>query len=147
MGVLSDLVVSDQVEARQVGECDAPVREWDGIELKTVDPVKLGALWAILTNVSGVDAIVELAGRFPLLYEASDDGPWVYAIPRDLRVRLAELASMEPEEFRSIARRWASGEELRDWEYLDVEAVLQAIGTLADTARLRGNALLLWISL
>jgi hypothetical protein len=147
MGVLSNIVIADKSEARDIAECDTPARQWEGIELKTLDPVKLGTLWAILSSESGVEAVVELAGRFSLLYEVSDDGPWVYEVPCDLRNRLAELAAMNPEAVLPVARDWASTEELQDWEFEEVASVVYDICDLADSARLQGKDLLLWISL
>jgi hypothetical protein len=147
MSVLSDLLIADKAEAREIGECDTPVREWEGIELKALDPVRLSTLWAILTDVTGVESVVALTSRFTLLYEASDDGPWVSEVPCELRERLSPLAALEPEEIEPIARAWAATEEMQGWEYADVEETLREISDLADTARLMGKDLLLWISL
>lgn len=147
MSVLSDLIIADPQEAQDVAQCDEPARDWEGIEIKTLDPVTLGSLWAILTKASEAEAVGKLVDQIALLHNVSDNGPWVYEIPRQLRDALAEVSGMETEEVQPVAEAWAATDELKGWEYEEVESVLREVADLADTARLLGKDLLLWICL
>ncbi len=147
MGVLSALVIADPQEALDVAHCGEPTRDWDGFEIKTLDPVTLGSLWGILTKVSNAEAVGQLVDHIGLLHQVSENGPWVYGIPSQLRDTLAGVSGMEDNNVRPIAEEWAATDELEGWEYEDVEATIREVADLADTARLQDKQLLLWICL
>ena len=148
MGVLSDLVIANPQEAQDVAQCDNPAREWEGIEIKTLDPVTLGSLWAILTKVSDDEAVGKLVDQIALLHEVSDNGPWVYTNPKPVERRPGgSIGHGSLRKCRPVAEAWAATDELECWEYEEVEAVLLEVADLADTARLQDKDLLMWICL
>jgi hypothetical protein len=148
MGVLSELVAAPKSEARLVAESDSPSRDWQGIVWKGLDQIKLASLWSILEGEQiEVDSVVASSERMELAANVSENGPWVFAIPEELRNLLADLAGKDDDRMRSVARAWASTDELKDWDHSDVTGLLQEVIDLADGARLAGNDLLLWICL
>jgi hypothetical protein len=146
MGVLSELVIAKESEAQDIADSDSPTRTRVGIVIKTLDPVKLGTLWAILEGI-GESRIDSRVAQFKELHQASAEGPWVYGLPRQLRDLLSDLARQDDDEWGPIVRAWAATEELQDWSDLHAEEVLRDIADLADTARLEDKDLLLWMSL
>lgn len=148
MGVLSSLVIAGRAEAEAVARSDVPSQNWEGIDCKGLDNVKLGTLWAILEGVQlSHDNVMRRIDQIETVAQLSEHGPWVYGIPRPLRDLLSELAGEEADAIQEKARNWATTDELRDWDNLEVETLLQDIADLADTAKLLGQDLLLWMSL
>jgi hypothetical protein len=148
MGVLSDMVIADKSEAEAIGASSNPTAEWDGAAWKTIDPVKLGKLWSILKSEPiELDGVMANVHRIQLLHEVSDDGPWVYLLPDELRDALADLSGDEPDVMQKTANIWGGTEELRQWDQSDVEGVLQEMADLADTAQLKDKSLRLWVCL
>jgi hypothetical protein len=52
MGVLTDFVAIDRSEAQRVCDSLCPSQDFAGIDAKGIDPVKLGALYALLTGTA-----------------------------------------------------------------------------------------------
>src|SRR5262249_37585936 len=117
MGGLSEIVVADRSEAQAITTSGGPTRDWQGNAWKKGDTILLGSLWAILENeVVQVDNVVDRSGRFTLLSQESENGPWVFLIPDSLRDLLADLSSADPEAFQQIAETWGATDELEAWE-------------------------------
>jgi hypothetical protein len=148
MGVLSELVVADESDAEAIAASDNPTRDWDGISWKTIDAIKLSTLWAILGDSSlGVEEVMGRARQFPRLSRRTEDGPWVMGVPCRLIDLLAGLDGEDEARLVQVAEAWAVTEEFQGWEPSEVREVLRDIVDLADTARLEGKGLLLWMSL
>ena len=141
MGVLTDLIIADESQAEAVCKTIVPSETWPGIDAKGIDQVILGMLLSIITNQPYQNSMVD---EFDLLYEGSDDGPWVYRIPDRLVVPLAELAG---EAFEGTAQKWSQIDEFAPdrWQLQDVSTVLREICDLARQAREQKKALLMWI--
>jgi len=73
---------------------------------------------------------------------ASTNGPWVFAIPEELRSHLARL---DDQSAGDLATLWADCEELQD-DGVSREEAHEILLGVVDAAR-RGGSLLLWLSL
>lgn len=148
MGVLSELVIADEMDAQAVGESDSPSRQWDGIAWKSIDQIKLSTLWVLLGGVPvDTDEVMQKLDTFKLLFEESENGPWVFLIPRELRDRLAEMGSKELEDLDQLTRSWATTDEMQGWHQSEVVELIHDLSDLSERAKLDGKELLLWMSL
>jgi len=146
MGVLTDFVVADLNEAQKVGESGAPYKEYNGIDAKGIDQVKMGTLYAIL---SGTEYDPEfLTSEESFLYTGSEDGPWVQHVPNTLTSLLAKLSA---DDIPRIAEAWGKTEEFdpsySGWSLEDINAFLLEISKLALLAIHENKALLMWMCL
>jgi len=105
MGVLTDFVAVPRGEAAVVCASLCPSRDFDGMDAKGIDTIKLATLYALLT-----DGEYDPSFMNDRLCSGGDDGPWVFEVPPTLVDRLAVLRD---EQFVSVASRWATTDELR----------------------------------
>jgi hypothetical protein len=140
MGVLSDLVVAPATDAERVARAEVPSRAFDGIDIKGIDSVKLGTLHSLLTGRT----FEELLPLYEPAVTVSDDGPWVFQIPRDL---VALLSALDGPRKNEVARQWAVQFALDRWTEGEVATALGSISTLAKKGNEPGQALFLWMSL
>jgi hypothetical protein len=96
-----------------------------------VDNSVLAALWKAVDQ--NADAS-RLAGEEFLVAMGLPEGPWVFAIPDELVIRLDELTE---DSFSEAADRWARSEELSYHRVsgLDLIEPLKTMKTLANDAR------------
>lgn len=143
MGVLTDFVVADRGDAQRVCDAGCPSRDFDGIDAKGIDAVKLGTLHAIVTG-GGYDP--SFIGE--LLCDGGEDGPWVCEVPPDSVRRLAILT---PDQLAEAGRKWAATEEFSpkcdNWPPERVQEVLGDLATLYKRAVNEGKPVLMWMSL
>jgi hypothetical protein len=145
MGVLTDFVVAAPEDARRIAESICPSREFNGLDAKGIDTVKLGTLYAILT---GTPASPKFMGGKSLLHSHSDEGPWVMLVPPELVKRLAAVAIGEIPE---VASRWAATNEFfpkyDNWTLNAVSEVLKRLADLCRQATAEGKSVLMWMCL
>jgi hypothetical protein len=136
------LVAGTNADIERIGESQTPSRDFDGIDIKGIDTVKLGTLHSILTG----EEFETLLPQYDPVYESSEEGPWVFQIPDGFTSR---LASLSPAERTAVADQWAATEEfaLDGWSPSDVGASLDAICALAASAGSSERSLFLWMSL
>ena len=146
MGAISELVIAGIDEAASIAASDCPTRSWKGIVWRTIDPVKLGTLWGILSGAAE-EQVTGLISQIRLVHGNKKDGPWVHHVPEKLRDLLADLAGQDESEILVVSSRWAATDELQGWDPANVEALLRDVADTADTARLQKKQLLLWITL
>jgi hypothetical protein len=146
MGVLTDFVVADRSEAKQVGDCPKPSKEFAGIDAKGMDPIKMGTLHSILTGAPYDPEFLTTESSF--LYTVSDDGPWVQIVPDEMVARLTKL---EGSEIRDIAAEWQKTEEFDPkfcgWKPEDVQWFLRELSALSRKAVAEQKSLLMWTCL
>jgi hypothetical protein len=142
-GVLTELVIADEGEARRVAEDAAPSRRWPGVDAKGLDQVKLSTLWSLLSGRPFCD---ELLLEFAPLDEVSEDGPWVFRVPPPL---VGLLAALEVDRAGAVAEAWATSEELEldGWEPAEVRAMLDGLRGVARAAQAAKKPVLMWVSL
>ncbi|MEO8396537.1 MAG: hypothetical protein ABI700_26320 [Chloroflexota bacterium] len=149
MGILTDFVVADISEAQRIGESLNPSRDFNGLDAKGIDQVKLAMLYAILSD-QPYDP--DFMSAESLLYAASDDGPWVQQVPPDLVSRLANLSDSD---YPAITHQWAQTEEFthKHSGYSPAAALertegfLRRIAPLARQSIAENKALLMWMCL
>lgn len=148
MGVLSDIIIADKIDAAAINAAGgAHLKRWPCLESKGIDTIKLGTLYQILHNRSLDD--MDFFGKFmqdAVLDQRSNDGPWVFLVPEDLKSALAALDDAGAE---SVTEKWAATEEFESdgWQFDDVEEYFQSLVVHARKARDAGKSLLLWMSL
>ena len=149
MGILTDFVVADISESKRIGDSLNPSQEFNGLDEKGIDQVKLATLYAILTD-QPYDP--DFMSEDSLLYVASDEGPWVQQVPPDLVSRLANLAESQ---YLAVAQQWTQTEEFthKHSGFSPPEAVtfaetfIQRFALLARKAIAENKALLMWTCL
>ncbi len=149
MGILTDFVVADISEAQRIGDSLSPSWEFDGLDEKGIDHVKLATLYALLSDQPYDSAFMSEAS---LVYVASDDGPWVQQVPPDLVSRLANLAEND---YPRIAQQWAQTEEFThphsgftpELARERTENFLRRIAPLARQSLAEHKVLLMWTCL
>src|SRR5215207_6182572 len=110
MGVLTDLVIADLSEAEAVARSSAPWETWRWVDAKGHNELTLAALLCILR---GEKYREEISEEFPPLAQASEDGPWVYAVPEVLLIALQHL---DEGRIPGAVSEWLRTEEMRDAE-------------------------------
>ncbi len=101
---LTDFVIADRRDAQRVCDAACPSEEFNGMDAKGIDPVKLGTLLAKLTNTEYDPS----AATGAPLCDGGDEGPWVIEVPNDLVQRLAKL---DANQIAAAAAKWAKTEE------------------------------------
>jgi hypothetical protein len=143
MGVLTDLVVVDVSKAGDVAESRNPAEEFQGIDIKGIDPVKLCELKAVL-----IGQPYDKAWNRDFEFVAGDkeEGPWLISFPNDLAAAIGGIAEDQVE---STAEAWiGSGAfELDNWNTMDVIDVLWSMRGLLSAKRAPSEAAFLWMSL
>lgn len=143
MGVLTDIVMAGPRDAQRVLDSDNPSREFNGIDAKGIDPVKLGTLYAVLT---GTEYDPGFIGE-PVA-AGGDEGPWVMEVPGDLVKRLAEL---DKGRLAAVGAEWAKTEEFQpkfdNWTKQEVTDVLVEIARLCADATAAKKCVFMWMCL
>ncbi len=145
MGVLTDFVVTNRVDARRVCDSNCPrTKDFDGLDAKGIDKVKMGTLYAILTGKE-FDPSFMLDGS---LCTGGDEVPWVFAVPTDLVERLAGLTAKQ---MYSVAATWAATEEFSpkydNWPAEAVRQILEELVGLCRRALAEKKDVLMWMCL
>jgi hypothetical protein len=142
-GLVTELVLADEREARAVAEDPAPCRRWPGIGAPGLDQVKLATLWAVLSGAAFGDHLLE---AFAPLEEVSPDGPWVFRVPPPL---VEGLAALEAGRAADVASAWAATDELvvDGWEAAEARERLDALRGVARAASAARKPLLMWVRL
>jgi hypothetical protein len=158
MGILSDFVVADPSDAAAVAA--GPDRSrWPCVQSGDFTVLEVAWLHFLITGEDAdapasprqvvlnpftkrevvVSALTQYAD-FPCLVDEGES--WVHQLPEGLVDELAGASDLP-----SIAKRWASCEELQGADADSLTAVLEDIQRMARLARSSGKALLLWTSL
>lgn len=140
---LTDFVIADVKNARRVCDSACPSKDFNGIDAKGIDTVKLGTLYALLTNNEYDPSAIGNP-----ICDGGDEGPWVIEVPTDLVHRLAELDASGIE---AAAANWATTEEFSpqydNWPAEDVLEVLSDLAKLCHQAVAAKKSVLMWMSL
>jgi hypothetical protein len=145
---LTDIIIARPEEAAAINDPEADhLEQWDCLESKRIDTIKLDTLAEIVACLTAGDG--EAAATFKtgdVLHQRSDEGPWIYLVP-DLLT--SALAALDADAEESVAAKWAETEEfqLDRWQAVDVEDYLHDLIVYARKAREAGKSLLLWMSL
>src|SRR5262249_17900502 len=106
----------------------------------------MGKLYAILTGGEYDPKFLTTESSF--LYTASDDGPWVQLVPKNMVARLTKLSDRE---IVAVAGEWSKIEEFDpkycDWPAGAVERFVREIAALSRKAESEGKSVLTWTCL
>jgi hypothetical protein len=140
---LADAFVSNDDAVKLITAATQPSRDLGGIEVRSIDVVKLAQLYALTTGKSFEDA---LPAFLPEAHIVSDDGPWIYRCPAQLQ---AMLAALHDPELTAIAAQWAEIPEfgLDRIPASTVVSILDEFVRLAQAAEQGGEHVYLWNSL
>jgi hypothetical protein len=137
---LADAFVANDAALKSITESTQPSRDLAGVDVKSIDVVKLAQLHALMTGKPFKEALQEF---LPEALAVSDDGPWVYKCPLTLQKSLASLS--EPETTQ-LAERWS---KIREFELDRIDAtrvlsILLAFVRLSKLAVSSGDHVFLW---
>ena len=117
------------------------------LEANTVDAIKLASLALIIAGKDLTDEdVIAFANRFEDIPCHGEDGPWLFACPREF---LHGLADLSPERMPEIAEAWAGTEEacLDRWNVADTRDFLQCVSTFCADSVAAGRDLFLFVAL
>ena len=141
MAVLTELVLANPQEAEAVGKASVPIRQWEGLDAKGHNEITLGTLLAILRGEQITD---DTFLDCPCLYEGSQEGPWVYALPQELA---DAILGLEEARLGDVVNQWCDTEELEELPPDQARDFLRALKALFVAAQERGKSVLMWTSL
>jgi hypothetical protein len=144
MGVICVMVLANRDEAKQIGsatDCPDSHNRWPALDVKGTDWVTLSTLYAISLDRAWEETDLD---RFPVLYQHSDEGPWIALVADDL---MATLAAADQDRRSELARAWDETEELQDWEAEDVAERVEELCRFAQQSKETGKQMLLYVCL
>ena len=150
MSVLTDIVLAKASEAEAV-LLQYPQPTWPHIDVKGLDTLQLGDLYALLLQDPEMDPL-DLAQEFQPMESAEGDleeGPWVFPWPERFTALLAELP---PSRVPEVVAQWLASDEPPDWPADALQTLLRELPPLAQQAQASQThpeplQLLLWICL
>ncbi len=148
MGILSDFVVASDDDGPTIGESIRPAEQWPCLKgWKGVETIKLSTLYFCISGQSNsVEEAVALSSEFMLAGGNQEEGPWVFKFPARV---LSAFASLSPESFKSVAKKWCATEELEmdGWGQGEAQSFISQLQPLANSAVASNKAMYLWLSL
>ena len=146
MGVLTDIVIAGRNEAKRVEASDVPSREFPGIDAKGLDQVRMGTLYAILTNTEYDPGF--MLDEDSSIEPDSEDGPWVQIVPQEMVNILSKLTNSD---IPPIADQWGKTEEFQseysNWSRKDILNFLEQIAALSKRAMTDDKTMFMWTCL
>jgi hypothetical protein len=140
MGMLSDVFVADRNEATAILQ-DGPIGAFPTYQAKSLDPVTLGRLEAVLV----AKPFAQIGGKLTSDHFESESGE---SGIHDVRPSLVEaLAAMPSEAVARTAADWAEAEEWYGATGPDLEPIVRGLMQLAAQARQANKSLWVWWSL
>jgi hypothetical protein len=143
MGLLTDFFVATSDEVRTADWNSDPLRGFPSILMKRIDPVKIGTLDAILTDVAYQQLQPEWMNP---IWESPTGESWVFQVPESLNRLLVQLDSVQ---IKMIAEKWCATDELKidSFSSDDAEWVISNLASLAKKGDKQGRWLYVRISL
>jgi hypothetical protein len=147
MSILSDLFAINSEDASEICKPEnfsSTQTKWKFEETPGLSEIKLAQLLCILRDRDFSEE--ELDGFKAIYAESDEEGPWVYAISREL---LDEVENFDEENLRLAAMEWLEADEVAEdnWDFHHVEATLKALQEMAKFASMNQKKLVLRICL
>ena len=130
------LYIADPADAVAVGCEEDAADRWPSLWLRHVGDLELVALWAALGNSASETEGTLMAD---LLFQASDEGPFVMRVPPAF---VAALAAIPAERIPEVASMWGQTEELADWQPAELTTVIEQLREFARRAVTSGKPML-----
>jgi hypothetical protein len=140
VGVLTDFVIADVRKAKAIGDCPNPSSKFGGLDAKGVSTVTLSALELILGNAE----FSENTETEELLYQRSEEGPWVVKVSDKLVV---QMALVKEEQVAGIVRKCLENEDFVGWQEPYISNFLTSFANLCRRAITEKKSVLMWMSL
>jgi hypothetical protein len=144
MGILSDFVAVPLSEATAVALSTAPGKEYGGISMTDIDPVKLSFLKRVLTGQPYQD---EWPDEFTIVAQRDETYDLVvYQIPPEM---VALIAAIEEKRIPEVGEEWweeSEEFELDNWKKSDVVSFLAEFRALCTKAIAAEHSVLVWLS-
>ena len=139
MEVVTHVVAAEEEKLAFVGESNAPLDEWSGIEVPGLDTAKFAMLHCLLTT----DTLQVALDRCQPVY-VSENETIVLRIADEV---LEKLAAFDAEALESVAIELAATDEFEkaEWSLEDVLGQLTELAELAQLAESQGQALFVWM--
>lgn len=129
MSFFTEWVIADPSDAAAIAEAldedQYPPEAWPWLTLQNIGELDLLLLESQLRGLP-MDVV---DGESRLLFQGSEDGPFVWVVSPDL---VGTLAALAPSEHEGVATLWQQNEELDGWSVPDLALVL---GEMCDFAR------------
>lgn len=144
MALLSDFFITKLDEIALIDGNRSPSKSFPSVEARSVEVVKLVQLQCILDGSAFEDHLREL--NTLIVRSMSDDGPWIVTVPN---VVIDALAEADENKISQYGMAWAATDE---WKRdggtpSNVVALTKDIASLAQKAKLAGQAMFVWVSL
>jgi len=139
MHVVTIVLAAEEDELSSIGESNAPLDQWSGIEATGLDTLKVATLHCLLTGDSMQMALD--------LYEPAYVSAGETVVLRLADEVLEKLASLAGDAMKDVASELALTEEF-ERALWDAEAVLEQLTELSGLAQLaesQGQVLFVWI--
>jgi len=139
MQVVTIVLAAEEDELPLIGESNAPLDEWSGIEATGLDTLKVATLHCLLTGDSMQMALD--------LYEPAYVSAGETVVLRLADELLERLAALDGDALENVASELAATEEF-ERDHWDAEAVFDQISELSGLAQLaesQGQVLFVWI--
>jgi hypothetical protein len=139
MHVVTIVLAAEEDELWSIGESNAPLDQWSGIEATGLDTLKVATLHCLLTGDSMQMALD--------LYEPAYVSAGETVVLRLADEVLEKLASLDGDAMKDVASELALTEEF-ERALWDTEAVLEQLTELSGLAQLaesQGQVLFVWI--
>lgn len=139
MHVVTIVLAAEEEELSSIGESNAPLDQWSGIEAAGLDTLKVATLHCVLTGDSMQMALD--------LYEPAYVSAGETVVLRLGDELLAKLALLSGEALENVASELALTEEF-ERDHWEAEAVLEQLAELSGLAQLaesQGQVLFVWI--
>lgn len=133
MSFYTDWFIADEAEAESLAVSESPFDHWPSLSLQGIGELDLMALWAILQH-KAIDQADPVSIK--LLFQGSDQGPFVVRIAPEFIDRLTEIPSDQD------AVAWSKTEGLVDVALTDVFQIVAQLSAFAKQSRLEGKPVL-----
>ena len=126
MSYYTDWFLAEEADAEVIASSDDPLDRWPHLSMKGIGMMELTSLWSAL---DGKDPDGERTTSGTLLYQESEDGPFVSRVVPEFIQALAEVKDADRDR---IAAEWQESDELMDWL---VSEVTEIPGEIVEFAR------------
>ena len=139
MEVLTQVIAAEEDELALVGESNAPLDEWSGIEMPGLDTAKFAMLHCLLTE----DTLQAALDRCQPVYVSENEN----IVLRIADQVLAKLATFDADVLESVAVELVATDEFEkaQWRAEDVLGLLTELSELAQLAESQGQVLFVWM--
>jgi hypothetical protein len=138
--MLSYIVLAKNGDAKKVAKTSMPSKQFRNIDVKGIDPVKLGKLHAIVADKS-YDAVKKSYG---LAAEGGEEGPWVVRLDDEL---VGTIAGFDVSAAKKAWTAWAKIDEMKadKFDVAGVRLIVRAMCDMCRRARDDKQSLFLWM--